>query len=135
MAITKISDFVENLSNLDVIGVHVREKFPPVSVNSADLPLMFPRLPSTNSLPLTFTDQGGWPTLRVDLVVLTKAVGEDVQEVNFTETLEMMDEIASALRTTTDLGNSKITFRIYQTVIEVAGHDFWAVITEVEGKG
>ena len=135
MAITKISDFVENLSNLDVVGVNRRYKHPPASVDSADLPVMYPRIPSTNSTPLTFTDQGGWPTLRADLVVLTRMAGEDTQSENFAETLAMMDEIATALRTTTNLGNSKITFRIYQTVVEVAGHELWAVITEVEGKG
>ncbi len=95
---TTYSQFIAGLSSLAVSGVTAVFPHPPEALNTADLPAMWVQLPRGQDAPLTFQANGGWPTLRADLVVAIAPVAQGIQAENFAATVAMMDAVADALQ-------------------------------------
>ena len=133
---TTYANFVTNLGDLSVTGVTRKRDEPPASLNTADLPTMWVQFPIGEEGPITLAAHGGWPTFKAQLVVAYEAVGQNTQAANFSGTVAMMDNVASALRTAVGtVVKGKITWTIHQGSVTVAGNDYWAVIADVEGHG
>ena len=131
---TAYADFVTDLAGLSISGVTRQFTYPPTSLDTADLPSSWVQLPRGDSNPLTFQANGGWPTLRADLVVAVEAVAQEQQAQNFSDVLTMMDAVMTALRSA-DICKGPLSWTIRQDVVEVAGTHYWAVVAEVEGRG
>jgi len=133
---TTYANFVSNLGDLSITGVTRAYDEPPTSLSTADLPALWVQFPVGEEGPLTFQAHGGWPTLRAQLVIAYEAVGQSTQAANFSGTVAMMDNIAKALHPAIGtVVKGKLTWTIRQGIVTVAGQDYWAVITDVEGHG
>ena len=137
MPLTKFRVFVDSLEAMTVTGVSRNyTQGPPLGApTDADIPALFVRYPTANEARTTFGTHGGWPTFRVDVVVAVKAVGQDTAPANFDATVDMMDNLSTALRTESCIVLSKMAWTIKQSIEEVAGQPYWAVVASVEGSG
>lgn len=136
---TTFTTFVDALEAVAVTGVNrYYTAGPPQSLNSSDLPAKFVQLPRGDDATITFGSLGGWPTLTADIVIAVEAVGQNVSAANFPATVAMMDALMTAMSLAEACGTftkSVPTYTIRQTVIPVAGNDYWAVIATVTGRG
>ena len=137
MAVTTYRSFVDALEALDIAGVSRQyTQGPPVgSPSTPDCPAQFVRYPGSDEHAIVFGEQGGWPTLRADLVVLVEPVGQSRGGENFDHTVDMMDAVAIALRGAPCITKSHLRWGCRQTIEEVAGQAYWAVVANVEGNG
>jgi len=134
---TTYRSFVDNLEALTITGV-VRQytQGPPLGATGVpDCPAQYVRYPGATEAVTTFGAHGGWPTLRAELVVLVEPVGQNTAPANFDATVDMMDNLSEALRALTCIVKSKMRWNIRQTMEEVAGMQYWAVVASVEGSG
>ena len=129
--------YVDHLEALSITGVERQyTQGPPVAqVAPADCPFQYVRYPGGDEVPVVFGEQGGLPTLRAELVVGVEPVGQNVTPENFDDTVDMMDNVTAALRSSACLPKSHKTWTIRQAIDPVAGQEYWAVIAVVEGKG
>lgn len=140
MAITTMRAFVDALEAITITGV-LRQytQGPPTSANDADIPCSFVKLPNSNEGPLVYQNQGGWPTLQATHVILVEAVVQNLQPVNFDATVDMMDAMSTALRggdaDCGTLAKSHLTWSQRQGIETVAGVEYWAIFTDVQGQG
>ena len=134
---TTFREFVDGLEVLSITGVVRQYKSGPPAQkpSTADTPAQFVRYPASDEVPLVFGEQGGWPTLRADLVILVEPVAQSTQPRNFDLTVDMMDNVVSALQGAPCITKSKLRWSIRQAIDTVAGQQYWAVIAAVEGSG
>ena len=134
---TTFRSFVDALEALTITGV-VRQytQGPPMGApGTADCPFQYVRYPASDEIPLVFGEQGGWPTLRADLVIGVEPVGQNTTFENFDDTVDMMDNVTVALQGAPCITKSKLNWSIRQAIDTVAGQQYWAVIAAIEGKG
>jgi hypothetical protein len=138
MAVTTYRSFVDALEALSITDV-VRQytQGPPVAQPApADCPFQYVRYPGTDEeFAIVFGEQGGWADLRAELVIGVEPVGQNVTPENFDDTVDMMDNVATALRGATCLTKSKLRWGLRQAIDTVAGQEYWAVIATVRGHG
>jgi len=133
VAITTYSSFTSGLAALSVTGVERKYTHPPTALSTADLPAMWPGLPSGDEPHMTFQAGGGWPQLTCDLIIAVEPVGQNTQSVNYSNMITAMDNLSTALRGAS-IGRSTLTWNITGNVqIAVAGTTYWAVIATVSG--
>ena len=137
MAITTYATFLSGLGDISVTGVNRALDHPPASLNTADCPVMWVDVPEGEEGPLTHSGEGGWPTLRGEIVIAIEAVGQATQVENWDALVAMFDYLSTALRGVTrgTLCQSHLTWDISKQIRPVAGTEFWAVVATVEGNG
>jgi len=137
MAITTYRAFIDALEALDVTGVvRCHTSGPPSGAPSAgDTPALYVRYPGSEEIPLVFGGQGGWPTLRAEVVVLVEPVAQSTQARNFDLSVDMMDNLATALRGAACIAKSKLRWSMRMGEDLVAGTAYWAIMATVEGNG
>lgn len=134
---TTYRSFVDALEALTITGV-VRQytQGPPLGASGvADLPAQYVRYPGGDEIAIVFGEQGGWPTLRLELVVLVEPVGQSTAPANFDATVDMMDAVTTALQGAPCITKTKLHWSIRQAIDVVAGQAYWAVVANVEGSG
>lgn len=129
---TSLASFLQALTQIDA-GQKRTFAHPPASLNAADLPALWVELPSGESAVITFSG-AGWPTLKARVVLAVAPVAQDTTARNFTDVVAACDMLYSALMVA-DAAESRLSFSLHVTVVEVAGAAFWAAVTDVEGKG
>jgi hypothetical protein len=135
---TTITAFATALAGLTITGVTTKLAEPPASLNTADLPASFPKRIEIAGEPMTFGYHGGWPTLRSDLFIAVNPTAQGTQAANYTLVKTLMDASDAALRAAVGvLGKGPLTYSIRggDTIINVAGTDYWAIIISVEAHG
>ena len=134
---TTFRSFVDALEDLDITGVVRKYKSgpPAQSPSTADTPAQYVHLPSSDEVSIVIGQQGGWPTLRAEFVLLVEAVGQSTQPRNFDLTVDMMDNLATGLRGQPCTTKSHVRWSIRQAIDTVAGQDYWAIVANVEGSG
>jgi hypothetical protein len=138
MAITTAREFIDNLEAITITGV-IRQfrQGPPTSVQDADIPATFVKLPSVDEGPMVFQNQGGWPRFRATLVVLVEAEAQNIQPENFDAVVDMMDAVSAAFRSEScgNLAKSHINWSMRQGIETVAGYEYWALFVDVDAQG
>ena len=128
-----LAAYVADLAALTVTGVTRKYGAPPVQINTADLPCMYPRLPQLADNPITACGQGGWPIHTAELVIMVEPLGQNLQPTNFAAVLTLIDNLQAALqadRPTT----GKRTWQIRQEIVEHKPDTLhWAIIATVTG--
>jgi hypothetical protein len=138
MAVTTYRSFVDALEALSITGVNRQyTQGPPIGAPGvADCPFQYVRYPRTDEeFAIVFGEQGGWADLQAELVIGVEPVGQNVAPENFDDTVDMMDNVAAALRGSTCLTKSKLRWGLRQAIDTVAGQEYWAVIATVRGNG
>ena len=134
---TTYRSFVDALEAVSVTGVTRRyTQGPPTGAPAVtDCPAQYVRAPEGDEAVLAFGNQGGWTTLRAELVILLGPAAASRTPENFDATVTMMDNLTTALVATTCITKSKLTWSIRQAIDTVAGEDYWAIVAGVEGNG
>jgi len=128
---------VDALEALDITGV-VRQytQGPPLNPPGvADCPFQYVRYPGSDEIGIVFGEQGGWPTLRAELVIGVEPVGQNIGYENFDDTVDMMDNVATALRDSECTIAGVLSWSVRQVIDVVAGESYWAVVANVQGAG
>ena len=132
---TTLTAFTAALGALSVAGVKRQYGEPPASLSGADLPASWVQLPESTEAPLTFQANGGWPTLKGQLVIAYQATAQGTQAANWAGTLALLDALAAALHTATGIGKAGLSWAVRPGVVTVAKTQYWAVIADVVGNG
>lgn len=136
MTATTYSAFVNSLEALVVSGVTRRlSSSSPQSLNSVDLPTQWVAAPSGNESAITSGAEGGWSSLKADLIIAYEAVGQDTGPANFVATVTMLDSVTTALRGATAICLGPLRWDVKVAIVSVAGNTYWAIIASVEGSG
>jgi len=137
MATTTLRTFVDNIEALSITGVTTAYTHgPPTKLEAAQLPAQWVQFPSLMESPLVFGEPGGWPTYQATLIVAYEAVAQSIQGTNFDGTVDMMDNVLSALRAITDRcwpGGNKCNWSIRMTNVAVAEVMYWAIAVDIQG--
>jgi len=139
MATTTVREFVDALEAITITGI-LRQytQGPPTQTNDPDIPCTFVMAPRIGDRGWVFQNQGGWPELIATHVILVQAAAQNLQPVNFDKSVDFMDAMNTALRALScgTLGKAHIQWtQRMGTIQEVSGVEYWAVLTEVTGRG
>jgi hypothetical protein len=139
MTITTMSDFVAAVAAIGdaVTTVKRAYTYPPRSVSTADLPASFVRLPTGEEGALTLDGTGGWPTRRVDLVILVEPIEQNRPDINYDTVMSNLDALETQLRATGArvVAQSKPTWRIDVRIIELNQTQYWGIVASLEARG
>ena len=132
---TTYTAFIAAVADLNVTGVNRVHDEPPSRIAAADMPLSFPRLPSGDHAPLTVGGyQGGWPTLRCEFIVVIHPLQLETDDVKFSDTLTVMDNIAAAMRGAS-LASGPIRWTMRADTIQISTGYYHSVIVDIETTG
>jgi hypothetical protein len=97
------------------------------------LPAKWVQLPRGEEGPIVFGEQGGGgQTISCDIVIAVVPTVQNIQGANFDNTVDLMDNLMAALRAEgLCTYRSKWNASIRQTVVTVAGFDYWAIVCTV----
>ena len=86
---------------------------------------------------MTFCYEGGWPLFRCNYCIAIVPTAQDIQASAFSDTVDMMDNVAEAIRSLSmnELVKSALEWTIHAIVWTVAGIDYWGVLVRVTGHG
>jgi hypothetical protein len=132
-----IKTFVEALAAVDVAGVKRRYKYPPMQINTADLPASFPRPPQSNYDPMSICDDTA-DLIVAQLVIATEATGQNMQPTNYAAMLTMADNLNAALKSNQTTLGAMVTWVIRAqdtSPINVGGVPYWGVSATVTKRG
>lgn len=86
------------LAGLTVTGVKSRRTYAPKTINAADLPLSYVRLPQTDGARVaSFTGVAGLRSATLELVVIVGAMTLDTQTANLGLALDLLDSLHDTL--------------------------------------
>lgn len=127
--------FVTNLTGMSVTGVTRVYTEPPRSLNTADLPAMWPQLPTAENSSVTLTHASGLRQATVDLIIAVEPYQQSTNNANFSATITLLDNIETALVTNAaSFGIDRWSVR--QGILEVTeNNSFWILAVTVEGSG
>jgi len=127
--------YVNNLSGMSVTGVTRKYTEPPRSLNTADLPAMWPQLPTAENSSVTLTHISGLRQASVDLIIAVEPYQQSTNNANFAATIALIDNVETAL--VTNAASFDIDrWTIRQGILEITeGSAFWILIVTVEGSG
>lgn len=92
-----VESTVERILALQIPSVKVNQSFPPASVSTAQLPLLYVRDMSISLDELTMTFSGGSSVVSGEIVILVEASRQNTQEELYKKTRKIMDELYQAL--------------------------------------
>lgn len=129
------ADFVNNLSGMSVTGVTRTYTEPPRSLNTADLPAMWPQLPESENGSVTFSHTAGLRRARVELAIAVEPFQQALPSESFATSIALIDDVETALTTNAasfGIDDWSISLRLIQIARDTL---YWAIIFSVEGSG
>lgn len=126
--------YVNGVAGITIDGVTRQYTSPPATINTADLPASYPRLPGGDNETATLTYGRGLHSAVVELCVVLEPVRQSSNSVNYTAALTMLDAIKTAL--TSNASTYGIDRWGIQIEIDRIGDvDYWQIVARVEGSG
>lgn len=125
--------FLAAIQAISVTGVAHHYDYPPLSLNTGDLPAAFPLMPSGA--------MGEWitsciatnKTRAIAFVVCVEPVGQDLQPMNYAKLAALMDNLETALDALTV--SNFIEYEISTTAeFDVAGINYWAIVANISSR-
>jgi hypothetical protein len=127
------TEFAATLAGLQVTGIRKAHMSPPTQLNTAQLPAMWPRLPSGESTVVAMAGDLDLPVLRCDLVIAVEPWAQNTQPANYGRALALLDALQVALTDESAEGTvDSWTVRIGGEAIGETA--FWAIIATVTGS-
>lgn len=126
--------FVSAISGMAVTGVKRRYTEPPTQVSTADMPLMFPKLPEGNTEIATLGQDAGIRRMVCDLVLAVEPVTQNRQSANYTATMTLLDALEAALTTLAASDNTIDRWTLRMIDDFVGTSPCWCIVATVEGS-
>jgi len=124
------AEFAADLTGMTVTGIKRVYVTPPESLNSADLPALFPMLPEGEQAPLTFGTSEYSGSRMLELWVPVKAAAQGTLAEAYVALTTLMDNLDDALRTLDATVPYRLTWNVRASLLTVAGTDYrGAVVT------
>jgi hypothetical protein len=134
MTISSYDTIITALTSMSITGVKSELSYPPASVATADLPLLFPGKITISEEPITFAGGGGWGPFTAEIIIPVVPIGQGTQSQNYTNTKTIVDNLSTALRSLS-VGRAKLNWSIEANAgILIADNQYWAVIATIEGR-
>lgn len=129
-----VTEFSGLLSSLEIEGVGLRLPAFPQQVNTATLPMSYPRLPTVNQAVVTLGNRPGLLAMTLELVIILEAVGQNTNAANYTLALSVMDGAIAALQELA-LGGVVNSWDIVLNIEEYGTNKpFWTLVVRVTGS-
>jgi len=129
-----VAQMVSLVNGLTVSGVTRKYNEPPTQLNTADLPCIFPRLPSQSETIASFTGLPGLDSVTVQLVVVIEPWSQSTHAVNFAAVVSLIDNLTAALKTSAAANQTIDTWIISSNITDVGTGDYWAIVADVQGS-
>ena len=127
------NDLQATLGALAVTGVDRKYTHPPEVINPADMPMLFPRLPSgTNGLLSVTLD--GRLHINMEMVILVRYSGLDLATNRFDQAVDLMDNLNTALVTESEANLGIDRWDIRYAVEFAGGEQVTAIIATIEAS-
>lgn len=126
--------FVDGLGDVSVTGVTRAYDAPPHTLNTADLPAMYPRLATGRGTVGALTGARTLDSATAELVIVVEPVGQASHSVNQALALDLMDALHAALTSSVNT----LQLDGWQMRIEaglVGDTEYWLLIAEVTASG
>ena len=127
------TEYAAMLSGLTIAGVTKAYSAPPTQLSTAQLPAMWPRLPSGETTIATMTGAAGLPSLTCDLVIAVEAYGQNTQPANYAKALAIIDALQAALADEA-LDGVVDTWQMRLDVEQIGDTAYWAIVATVTGS-
>ena len=131
---TTYAQWVTGLAGLTVTGVVKKQAYPPQQVNDADLPLLFPRLPTGGNEVIALTGGMGLKEATAELVILTRPGLLSTQKTEFPILLGLLDAVETTLTAAVlTWGLDRWSVRVEDITLGDGATIYRAIIATVEG--
>jgi hypothetical protein len=127
-------EYVATLAGLTVPGVVKAYSAPPSQLSTAQLPAMWPRLPSGERAVVTLGNGVGLTTRTLDLVLAVEAAGQGTQPTNYSRALTLIDALDAALEAAAEDGTLD-EWALRVDVEQIGDVLYWAIVATVTGSG
>ena len=119
---------------MTVTGVKRTYTEPPTQISSADMPLLFPKLPEGSTAVDTLGQTTGIRDMTCDVVLAIEPVTQNRQSANYTTALTMLGNLETALVALA--GSNKVIDRwtLQLTDDFVGASPCWCIVATVEGS-
>ena len=135
MAFTTYAAFASALAGMVVTGVKRRCTSVPAIINSADLPIQYPRLPEATGEIVSFAGISGIKQATIDLVIIIEATQQSTSPANFALAMSLMDNLDTALRNNVvAFGLDNWTMRIEPQALDDVTV-YWLLVARITGSG
>lgn len=125
--------FLAAIQAISVTGVTKHYDYPPLSLNTGDLPAAFPLLPTAGQREPLATCMPLSKTRNIGFVICVEALGQDVQELNYGKLAPLLDYLETALDALT-IANF-IEYDITTTTeFAVAGNNYWTIVADIRAR-
>lgn len=95
--VISVSNTLDTIMSLNFPGVKTMMRYPPMTVSSAQLPLLYVRNCQFSIDQRSFSFQGGLRTIGAEIVVIVDVSRQNTTEELYTKTRTMMDNIAAVI--------------------------------------
>lgn len=119
------------LAGITVTGVKRAYAYQPAQISTADMPLMFPALPSGRQSVATFSAQMGLRSARLNLVVVVEPLAQSTPQSKWARGLALMDALLDALVANADALNLDAVALRTESLL-IGETDYWGVVADVE---
>ena len=123
--------FVANLMDLTVTGVTRVHDEPPAQISTADLPVMYPRLPELSNEVISLGLLSGLPQMQCEVVILVEPIGQSINSANFAAMVAIIDAFNAAL-VASDIRADNWSIR--QETAVLSDTPYWALVATVEAS-
>lgn len=126
--------FVDGVADMTVTGVTRKLDAPPDQLNTADMPVMYPRLPSSESGVVSFGSATGLRRAQMELAIVIDPNMQATTAETFATALTLMDNLTTALES--NAGTLQLDEWQLEIGTEVIGEsEYWLVLATVLGSG
>jgi hypothetical protein len=128
--------FIAELSAIAVVGVRQAYAAPPERLATANLPALYPRIPTALTAQATVLAQGSLvpPSLTVELVVVVEPVGQGTAPTNFARTVTLIDALHAALGGLLENSETIDSWSVVLTAEQVGADAYWLLVATVNGS-
>ena len=126
--------FVSALTGMSVTGVRRAYTSPPAQVSTADMPMLFPKLPEGSTEVDTLGNTTGIRRMTCDLVLAVEPITQNRQSANYAATLTLLDALETALIALA-ASDIRIDRWSVQMIDDLVGTSpCWCILATVEGS-
>jgi len=119
---------------MSVTGVTRAYDYTPDQLSTANMPSLFPRIPSQRNGIVTFTGVSGLDTVTVEMVAIVDATMQSTGEANFGATVALVDNLNAALKTEMAANQQIDGWEMRTDYLDIGTAVYWAVIATVVGS-
>ena len=132
MAIT-VTTFMATLAGLSITGV-TEKATPPQQINVADLPVGYPRLPTSGAGMISFGGNDGLRSVSCDYVILIQPIPLNRNSTNHAAAATAMDNLHSALVTEMAANQQIDSWTMHMDVEGIGEIEYWSVIATIDAS-